>query len=316
MTDSYITIGVFAHLSKSGFAPTYYGRFTNGRVEGWLDARPLEPEEMGQSSPTNFLSLIGKELGKLHLMDLPEDPAPALWKKINVFEHLALKVNFTDPVKKSLLQQINLNSIQEKLLWLKSVLPSSLNENGKTLVEVVEPNHLDVIAKQAFAYASDFVFCHNDVLSGNILYNDTWDRVQIIDYEYGAYNFRAFDFANHFCEHCGFDLDLELYPSPEKQFIFFKAYMSTASPVLLRTLETNKESKAFFHALYDAVNRYALAAHLFWGYWAIIQAANSKIDFDFLDYAKKRFDAFDRQRDYFFPTAFTPTTQRLNFLPN
>lgn len=44
---------LFALLSKQGFAPTYHGRFQNGRIEGWMDARPLEPEEMGQvrSSP-------------------------------------------------------------------------------------------------------------------------------------------------------------------------------------------------------------------------------------------------------------------------
>lgn len=116
----------------------------------------------------------------------------------------------------------------------------------------------------------------------------------------GGYNFRGFDFANHFCENCGFELDLNLYPGPEQQFAFFKAYMTAAAPELLAQLEANKESKAFFHALYDAVNRYALASHLFWGFWAVVQAGHSKIDFDFLEYAGKRFDAFDAQKSYFF----------------
>jgi thiamine kinase-like enzyme len=30
------------------------------------------------------------------------------------------------------------------------------------------------------------VFCHNDLLSGNVLDVDAESRVQIIDYEYGA----------------------------------------------------------------------------------------------------------------------------------
>lgn len=41
-------IEIFAKLSLEGFAPTYYGRFKNGRIEGWLNADPLEPEDMQQ----------------------------------------------------------------------------------------------------------------------------------------------------------------------------------------------------------------------------------------------------------------------------
>jgi Ser/Thr protein kinase RdoA (MazF antagonist) len=49
--------------------------------------------------------------------------------------------------------------------------------------------------------------CHNDLLSGNILRRNAAggtgeegvDRpVFLIDYEYAAYNYRAFDLANHF----------------------------------------------------------------------------------------------------------------------
>jgi hypothetical protein len=34
--------------------------------------------------------------------------------------------------------------------------------------------------------------------------------------------------------------------------------------------------------LYVKVNKFALAAHLFWGLWALVQARHSDIDFDFL----------------------------------
>uniref|UniRef100_K3WVX8 ethanolamine kinase n=1 Tax=Globisporangium ultimum (strain ATCC 200006 / CBS 805.95 / DAOM BR144) TaxID=431595 RepID=K3WVX8_GLOUD len=288
---------LFALLSEQGFAPTYHGRFTNGRIEGWMEARPLEPEEMGQTSPVDFLSMIGKELGTMHAMDIAGDRSPVLWEKVERFEKLAFEIKIADPVKNAALEKLNLPELHKKFQWLKSVLPSELNGNGKMLTE---GDDLDEVTKQAITFANDVVFCHNDALSGNILHNDAWDRVQIIDYEYGGYNFRGFDFANHFCENCGFEFDLNLYPGLEQQFAFFKAYMSTTVPELLQTLEANKESKAFFHALYDAVNRYALASHLFWGFWAIVQAGHSKIDFDFLEYAGKRFDAFDAQKSYFF----------------
>ena len=40
---------------------------------------------------------------------------------------------------------------------------------------------------------------HNDLLGGNILINDNIPEVTIIDYEYAGYNYRAFDFSDHFC---------------------------------------------------------------------------------------------------------------------
>ncbi|KAJ0397663.1 hypothetical protein ATCC90586_005648 [Pythium insidiosum] len=294
---------LFALLSKQGFAPTYYGRFTNGRIEGWMDARPLEPEEMGSLAPINFLGMIGKELGRMHVMHVPLERTPVLWTKIDQFEHLASEIAFpNDAAKRAALTALDMDSVRADLRWLKSVLPSALNGDGRELLAALQDT--DEITKQAFAFAHDVVFCHNDALSGNILYNDAWDRVQIIDYEYGGYNFRGFDFANHFCENCGFEMDLALYPGPEKQFEFFRGYMGVAAPELLRSLEANQESKAFFYALYPFVNQYALASHLFWGFWAVVQSAHSKIDFDFLDYAKKRFDTFRFHRTFFFP----PTT--------
>ncbi|TMW59447.1 hypothetical protein Poli38472_004516 [Pythium oligandrum] len=289
---------LFALLSKQGFAPTYHGRFTNGRIEGWMEARPLEPYEMSMTAPINFMNLIGKELGRMHLISVPLDHAPVLWSKIDQFERLAKDIVFpNDAAKRAGLENLNLASVSEDYAWLKSILPSALNQNGKDLVAALAD--ADEITKQAFAFANEVVFCHNDALSGNILHNDAWDRVQIIDYEYGGYNFRGFDFANHFCEHCGFEMDLNLYPGPEAQFTFFRGYMEAAAPELLASLEANKESKAFFHALYPIVNRYALASHLFWGFWAVVQAAHSKIDFDFLDYANKRFSTFRYHRTFF-----------------
>ena len=209
-------------------------------------------------------------------------------QKVDQFEQLATAAKMSDPAKRAALQKLDLPALRQKLAWLKTTLPSSLNMDGQLLLDAMQSD--DEITRQAHAFAFDVVFCHNDALSGNILHHADWDRVQIIDYEYGAFNFRAFDFANHFCEHCGFDMDLALYPNPDQQFVFFKAYMQTAAPTLLKALEANKESKAFCHALYDAVNRFALAS----------QAANSKIDFDFLDYARMRFDAFEKQKSFFF----------------
>lgn len=37
------------------------------------------------------------------------------------------------------------------------------------------------------------------------------------------------------------------------------------------------------HQLYRVVNKFALASHLFWGVWALYQAANSTIDFNYIE---------------------------------
>lgn len=41
------------------------------------------------------------------------------------------------------------------------------------------------------------------------------------------------------------------------------------------------------------------ASHLFWGFWALIQSANSDIDFDFLEYATARLRQYDATKDEF-----------------
>lgn len=50
---------------------------------------------------------------------------------------------------------------------------------------------------------SPVVFAHNDLLLGNILYNSKRESVVFIDYEYTAFNYQAFDIANHFTEFAG-----------------------------------------------------------------------------------------------------------------
>jgi choline/ethanolamine kinase len=47
---------------------------------------------------------------------------------------------------------------------------------------------------------SPVVFCHNDLQEGNILMREGSGDVVVIDFEYSAYNYRGFDFANHMCE--------------------------------------------------------------------------------------------------------------------
>lgn len=50
---------------------------------------------------------------------------------------------------------------------------------------------------------SPIVFCHNDLLLGNILHKREEKKVTFIDFEYADFNYQAFDIANHFAEFAG-----------------------------------------------------------------------------------------------------------------
>lgn len=50
---------------------------------------------------------------------------------------------------------------------------------------------------------SPSVFCHNDLLLANVVYNAQRNTVTFIDYEYAAYNYQSYDIANHFNEYAG-----------------------------------------------------------------------------------------------------------------
>lgn len=47
------------------------------------------------------------------------------------------------------------------------------------------------------------MFAHNDLLLGNVIYNEGEGTVSFIDFEYANYNYQAFDIANHFNEYAG-----------------------------------------------------------------------------------------------------------------
>lgn len=55
------------------------------------------------------------------------------------------------------------------------------------------------------------MFAHNDLLLGNVIYNEHEGTVHFIDYEYATYNYQAFDIANHFNEFVGKELTINTF---------------------------------------------------------------------------------------------------------
>ena len=82
---------VFAELSRLGIGPTFYGRFTNGRVEGYLNAKPLTLHQMAHDE---IYPHIATALARFHSTSMPQLQATSeetffLWSIIDKFFSLA-----------------------------------------------------------------------------------------------------------------------------------------------------------------------------------------------------------------------------------
>ena len=109
---------------------------------------------------------------------------------------------------------------------------------------------------------SRVVFCHMDLLPGNIMTTDSEEEMteippsstssaaaaaaekadeknktgpgrglQFIDFEYGRPCPAGFDVGNHWCEYAGLDCDWSRYPTREQRRAFAKAYLSEAAAI-------------------------------------------------------------------------------------
>jgi ethanolamine kinase len=152
--------------------------------------------------------------------------------------------------------------------------------------------HLETLGNQ-------LVFCHNDLLLGNIIHSETAEKITFIDYEYAAVNFQAFDIGNHFTEYAGIDnIDYKRYPE--------KAYQLNWLRVYLETFESRPVTDEEIERLYVHVQKFALASHFLWFLWALIQAEHSTIDFDFLRFGEQRFNEYRARKAVFLALTTSP----------
>ena len=91
-----------------------------------------------------------------------------------------MEVRFEEAEKQNAIDRLNLALWNKKASLLQASFSSDMVCTMSTSPEI------DSIRAEAAKFSMDVVFCHNDLLSGNILCNKAWSRVQIIDYEYGS----------------------------------------------------------------------------------------------------------------------------------
>ncbi|CAM6087517.1 unnamed protein product [Calypogeia fissa] len=246
------------HLSLAGFGAQLIGLFENGMVQSFIVASTLTPPEL---SKPRLAAHIAKELRRFHEAEVPGSREPQLWVDIGKFTDEASTVSFDDHSKQKTYDTISFIELREEIQALK---------------------------KSCDCLEAPLVFAHNDLLSGNIMYNEDTDTLHLIDFEYSSYSYRGYDIGNHFNEYAGFDCDYSLYPKKEAQYHFFRHYLHSDSP--------NKATETELESLYVETNVYALASHLYWAVWAIVQARFSSIDFDYLGYFFLRYNEYKKKK--------------------
>lgn len=252
-------------LHSLGMCPKVYGRFANGIVYGFIPGTPFSVEDL--SDP----ALSSKLAGTL-----------ATWHQVQI-----------QGERKSQL----FPTLRKWIATIPESYPvAAVDDKFRASFSLAEINReFRFLQEELAKLNSPVVFSHNDLLSGNIIFNRETGKISLIDYEYACYNYRGFDIGNHFCEYAGFEGDYSKYPGKEAQLRWLTSYLQGAKGV------QEEVSKAELEAFYVEVNKFSLAAHFFWGVWALVQAKISDIDFDYMEYASIRFREYHSQKAKFFP---------------
>jgi len=279
MIDRDVETSTFAALSDCGIAPPYYGRFSNGRLEGWLDGyvplklTDLQVQETNEAIALNMAKLhssfhVPDELRKWHNQE-----EPGLWSQLFSWMEQAkgITVYKTELDNERAKALLDLNKLEKELHKVKSGVPDD----------------------------SQVGFCHNDLLPANIMRHENSGEVKLIDFEYGGVNFIAFDIANHLNEYAGGpdndagQTNYDLFPSLEQQKHFISTYVQAGLTSTSTSTTSTCADESKIESFIQEVNIFVLANHLYWGLWAVNQAAVEGTDeFDYLAYAVNRFNRY------------------------
>lgn len=317
LIDRSIEHRVSASLSAASIAPAYFGRFVNGRVEEFYsDAKTitplrLKPDAEQLSRPDEILSVsatVPVAMAEIHKLAVGNGVAKTdrgtsqcwatgdLWLA-SALEKLAASAELTAKVEASYAEYGGVKRLVEEWRWLKETLDPSQNARPDE-----DASGVAAVGGPSLPFARDVVFTHMDCQSLNILTSKNWaeHEVRLIDFEYSGHNPRALDLGNTFCECCSQndlcpDYEKEYPTEAEGRFILHK-YMIAGFPDFVLKIKAEKGEEGyedFLSHFRHEVDKHALISHMSWIFWAIIQAAVSPIDYDYVMYGKIRYMGLD-----------------------
>ncbi|WCJ43298.1 Protein kinase superfamily protein [Euphorbia peplus] len=245
----------FECMSKHGQGPRLLGRFAEGRVEEFIHARTLSAADLRDPE---ISGLVAAKMREFHALDMPGPRTVFLWTRMRDWVAEAKNLCSLKDAKK-----FRLDQLEEEINTLEEHLSQGYQDTG---------------------------FCHNDLQYGNIMMEEETRAITLIDYEYASYNPVPYDIANHFCEmvadyHSDMPhiLDYSKYPGLEERQRFVRSYLSSAG---------DKPTEIEVEQLVNNAEFYTLANHIFWGLWGIISGHVNKLDFDYFEYARQRFEQY------------------------
>lgn len=319
MINRDIETSTYAALCHADIAYQYLGRFSNGRIEGWLDGyHPLQNSDL--SDETTSLE-IAKEMARLHcLFQVPEGElrdhhcgteldviSVGLWDQLSSWMVQAKGYEeFKTPEDTERARGLELDKIEMEVQTIIQSFTTTASEE--------ENDSGDSTASICGSSKPNVAFCHNDLLPANIMRNKTTGHIQLIDFEYGGSNYAAFDLANHFNEYAGGTSaeengvpDYTRFPDSERQTKFCVEYVKMtkrlesiksditdpADSSKEMVIEENEGIMNEAIQLLSHVQKFILVNHLYWGLWGVNQAAEEGCEeFDYLTYASNRFNEY------------------------
>jgi len=250
-------------------APQLYATFKNGLCYEYVPG--VTPNSQSIYEP-KIWKLVATHMANMHKLPLSSSQSMEPMLKTKTLKFLDLIPDkFTDQTK------------DERV---KTAFPSvaRLRDEFNELYSALEKTNSPVL------------FCHNDLLPGNVIYTEESNKVTFIDYEYAEPNHQAFDIGNHFAEFPGIGsdniIDYTKYPSREFQLEWLRVYLKEFN-------STPDVTDDEVETLYKQVNKFALASHFLWTCWSLIQAEHSTIDFDFLRFGEIRYNEYLAKKDAF-----------------
>ena len=163
---------VFESLSNAGVATKFLGAFQNGRVEGYLNATSLTPDQMAHPA---IYPKIATAMAQLHTKHVPGiTETPYLWGKLKSFFDLSEVSMEKKPPKEGKHDfRDQLKVLRKELEWLEGVMTDT-ESHVKLRLSQTPQDRQEEMTLRGIQFAMDTVLCHNDLLSGNILLsNDT-----------------------------------------------------------------------------------------------------------------------------------------------
>ncbi|CAH0712797.1 unnamed protein product, partial [Brenthis ino] len=320
--DAIVTESViFTLLSERRLGPKLHGVFSGGRIEQYIPARSLLTKELSEPA----LSMkIAEKMAAIHSMDVPLSKEPNwLWKTMGKWmktvkeDRLSSNVTAKNEEEQNIIKQLKSIDFDKEVEWLKKFLATvespvvfchnDMQEGNILMLE----DEVQSTSDDEFTYdepkKSEFVLTQfDDTNTSDSIISHISDsgepKLVLIDFEYCAYNYRGFDIANHFQEwsydytnpeHPFYYENQENSPTLEQKEIFIKEYLKHYHANLSEDKDVQPTIEEI-NQLLNEVDAFALASHLFWCLWSIVNASKSQIPFGYWEYAISRLDTYQR----------------------